>query len=373
MSRPERRRIGVGIVGAGRIGTHRARLAAEHPGVGFLRIADRDPIVARRLGVATRADAADDDVAGLIADPRVDTVIVATPEDSHFEACRLTLEAGKALLVEKPLALDPAEAAELVRRSRALDVPFRVAYSARYQQRYFVGWNEVRTGKLGDLLGGWTRVYNTRGLGLAILARSPHATPVMDIVTYLVDLVGWYLGPDVVPVEVTARGHGTIFRAHGFDVDDVTVGTVVYSSGAVFGFDVSYAFPLGFPTTGQSIRFELVGTDGVLMVDDDHRDQILYSEHGYQNAYIDEQNVKLAFLGSRSSGEWADGRMFGRIADETRAWLDHLTAGTAIHHATPESAYRTLLVTRAIDEAARTRSAIALDVSIPPSPVPAAG
>jgi predicted dehydrogenase len=277
----------------------------------------------------------------------------------------MVIDAGKALLVEKPLALDPAEAADLVLLARRAGAPFRVAYSARYLQRYFVGWNEVRRGAIGRILGGWTRVYSTRGVGLAILERTPHATPVMDIVTYLVDLMGWYLGPEVVPLEATARGNGTIFRAHGFDVDDVTVGSVVYSDGTVFGFDVSYAFPDRFPTTGQSMRVEVVGEDGVLLIDDDHRDQILFTEQGYRNQYLASQELNLVFLGSRTSGEWADGRMFGRIADETRAWLDHLTAGTPSHHAEPLDAYRTLLATRALDEAARSRMPVPIDVQLP--------
>lgn len=365
MTRSPRRTLGVAVVGAGRIGTHRARLAAEHPAVRHLRIMDVDPVAAERLAARTGADGYGTDLGEAIDDPAVDAVFVSTPEDAHAEACRRALEAGKAVLVEKPLALDPSEAAALVRLARSTDVPFRVAYSARYLQRYFVGRSEVRAGRIGRVVGGWTRVYSTRGIGLAILERSPHATPVMDIVTYLVDLVGWHLDPGIVPVEATARGHGVIFRQHGFDVDDVTVGSVVYSDGSVFGFDVSYALPERFPTTGQSMRFELVGTDGVLLIDDDHRDQILYTEHGYRNQYLESQELQLVFLGSRSSGEWADGRMFGRIADETRAWLDHLSAGTPSHHTEPEQAWRNLVVTRALDEAARGRTTIPIDVSLP--------
>ena len=133
-------------------------------------------------------------------------------------------------------------------------------------------------------------------------------------------------GRDVVPVEALARGHGVVFRKHGFDVDDVTSATLTYSDGSVFGFDVCYMLPMGFPTTGQSIRFEVFGSEGALLIDDDHREQILYTEQGHQNAYAGDQEVNLYFLGSQSAGEWADGRMFGRVAEETRTWLDYLTA-----------------------------------------------
>lgn len=361
MTRSPRRSIGVGVVGAGRIGTHRARLAAEHPGVGYLRIADISAEAADRLGAATGADRAGDDPHAVIEDPRVDAVIVATPEDAHVEAALAAIAAGKAVLVEKPLSLETAGGSKMVAEALAAGVDLRVGYSARYLQKYFVSRDQVRQGKIGRVVGGWSRVYSSRAQGIAILGRSVHATPVMDIVTYLVDLVGWYLGEEVAPVEAVARGHGVVFREHGFDVDDVTTATLTYSDGSVFGFDVCYMLPIGFPTTGQSIRFEMFGSDGALLIDDDHRDQILYSEHGYENAYAAAQEVNLVFLGSRTSGEWAQGRMFGRIADETRAWLDHLTVGTPCHLTTGPEALVTLAATLAIEEASRTGEAVRVE------------
>ena len=91
-------------------------------------------------------------------------------------------------------------------------VDLRIGYSQRFLQKYFVAHDEISKGKLGPILGGMTRVYNTRTNMLEILKRCPEATPILDIITYNVDYIGWCLGPDVSPVEVQAMGHGTIFR-----------------------------------------------------------------------------------------------------------------------------------------------------------------
>ena len=161
------------------------------------------------------------------------------------------------------------------------------------------------------------------------------------------------------PVEVQAMGHGTIFRDQGFDVDDISLTMVKYSTGAVFSFDICYALPGGFPTTGQSVRLEVMGRDGVILIDDDHRDQIMYSEHGYSNAYAQDQKLNLAFLGSRSSGEWADGIMFGRIADETKNGLTHnLQERNAISNS--KRGRQTLAVTLAMAEASETGQPVPL-------------
>ncbi len=123
---------------------------------------------------------------------------------------------------------------------------------------------------------------------------------------------------------------------------------------------VSYALPERYPITGLATRFELLGTDGVLLVTEDHGDQVLFTGSGYRNAYVD-QELDLVYLGSRTSGEWALGRMFGRVADETRAWLDHLVTGSPCHVATGREARTVLAVTRAIDEAVRTRRPVTIE------------
>ena len=343
------------------MGTHRARLAAEHPGVEYIRVSDISADTAGQLGALIGTDRYGDDPHEVVDDPRVDAVIVSTPEDAHVDAALAAIAAGKPVLVEKPLSLEIPGGSKMVSEALAAGVDLRVGYSARYLQKYFISRDQVRQGQFGQVVGGWSRVYSTQAQGLAILERSVFATPVMDVMTYLVDLVGWYLGDGVVPVEAVARGNGVVFRQHGFDVDDVTSATLTYSDGSVFGFDICYMLPMAFPTTGQSIRFEMFGSQGALLIDDDHRDQILYSENGYQNAYVTKQEVNLVFLGSRTSGEWAQGKMFGRIADETRAWLDYLTMGTPCHLTTGPEALVTLAATLAIEEASRTSETVTIE------------
>ncbi len=353
-----KRGVGIAVIGAGKIGRHRARLAAEHAGVHWLAIADRDAEKAARLAAEVGAAASSTEVAEIAGRNEVDAVIVSTEEKSHRDPVIAALEAGKPTLVEKPIALTLEDADAMIAAADAAGVPLWVGYSMRYAQRYAVGKQQMDEKRIGEVVGGLARCYDTRAVGEAILGRSPTATPVMDILTYLVDLVGWYHPQR--PVEVIARSHGSTMRRQGHDTDDLTLAIVAYDDGSVFEFATSYTLPKGFPINGMAARIELLGTDGVLFITEDHGDQILYTEAGYENAYVD-QRLHLAFLGSRTSGEWAQGRMFGRVADETRAWLDHLTTHAPVHIADAREARRTLAVTLAIDEAARSGRRIELE------------
>ena len=358
--RPRRREIGIALIGAGKIGTHRARLAAQHPAVGFIAIADVDGGAAERLADEVTADMWSTDSTAVVTRPEVDAVIVSTHEEAHAGPVLTALRAGKPTLVEKPLALRLDEADTMLAAAAENHVELLVAYSMRYARRYAVAHDQLADKRIGDVLGGLARVYDTLAIGEAILGRSPTATPALDILTYLVDLIGWY--HPARPVEVVARSHGTILRSRGHDVDDLTFALVTYEDGAVFDLSTSFSLPAGYPINGSMVRLEILGSDGALFVTEDHGDQIMYSGAGYDNAYVN-QHLNLAFLGSRTSGDWAGGTMFGRVADETRSWLDHLSAGGPCHITTAAEARRTLEVTLAIDEAARTGRRIRLEGS----------
>lgn len=351
--------LGIAVVGAGRIGTLRARLAARHPCVRFIAIADADPARAQALAEQTGAaiHCASNDEA--ISRPEVNAVFVSTPEGAHVAAVRKALELGKPVLVEKPLALTLGDADDILATLKQTGGLLRVGYSRRFKECFLRAKEQMLHTRLGKIVGGLARVYNSRAQAFAILARDPHATPVLDVLTYYVDLMCWFMEGNR-PVEVVARGQGGVFHAAGYGAHDVTWAIVTFADGAVVNFGVSYALPAQYPTLGQSDRVELLGTEGTMIIDDDHMDHLLYSERGIPHAYVPDHQVKLAFLGSNTAGDWAVGDFWGPLANETRAWLDHLVTGNPVAHTTPEQARINLETTIAIERAVATGAPVRL-------------
>ncbi|MFQ5896082.1 MAG: hypothetical protein ACE5JJ_09765, partial [Nitrospinota bacterium] len=149
----------------------------------------------------------------------------------------------------------------------------------------------------------------------------------------------------------------------GYKAQDVTWAILTFADGAAVSLGVSYALPARYPTLGQSIRLEILGTEGVLLFDEDHKDQLLYTDRGIAHGYIPGHSVNMAFLGSSSSGDWALGDFWGPLARETRAWLDHLSTGRPCALATAGEARQTLAVTLAIEESARSGKAVRLPLA----------
>jgi predicted dehydrogenase len=355
----QRKELGVAVIGAGRIGAMRARLAANHPAVRLLAVADTDPAQARKVAEQAGAQLSSGDNNEIISHPDVNAVIVSTSEHEHTAPVLEALALGKSVLVEKPVALNLADADRILRALAQSAGTLHVGYSRRFKRRYLTAKEQIARGRLGAVVGMSGRIYNTRAQVFQMLKRNPGATPVVDSLTYYVDLLGWYL-PDNPVREVWARGKGGVIRAAGFDCDDVTYAVLTLADGALVNFGVSFALPEKYPALGYSGRIEILGTEGVLIIDDDHLDQLLYTDRGIPHIYVPDHSVNMAFLGSSAPGDWAAGDFWGPLASETRSWLDHLATGRACALASAAEARSNLEITLAIERAVASGKSVML-------------
>ena len=121
--------IRAGVIGVGHLGQHHARLYASLPGAQLIGVADqlgeRAQMVADRHGA--RVFRTVDELL-----PHVDVVSVAVPTSVHYTVAKACLQAGKHVLVEKPLAVMPGEAQELVQLAKLRGCCLQVGHSERF-------------------------------------------------------------------------------------------------------------------------------------------------------------------------------------------------------------------------------------------------
>src|SRR5207247_10423331 len=99
----ERKQLGIAVVGAGRIGSLRARLAAGHSAVNFIAISDTDPARARDLAREVGAQFHSGDNIAAMSRPEVIAVIVATSEGEHMQPLMQSLQSRTSVPLAKPL------------------------------------------------------------------------------------------------------------------------------------------------------------------------------------------------------------------------------------------------------------------------------
>lgn len=121
--------IRAGVIGVGHLGQHHARLYASISGVTLAGVTDQSPDRAKEIAGRHGAQ-----VYGSPSDllPHVDLVSVAVPTSAHYAVAKMCLEAGKHVLVEKPIAVQPDEAHELVAMAARKGLRLQVGHSERF-------------------------------------------------------------------------------------------------------------------------------------------------------------------------------------------------------------------------------------------------
>jgi predicted dehydrogenase len=123
------KKLRVGVVGVGHIGSNHARFYAEIPTAEFTAIYDVDPARASSIAKKFRVTAAKslDEFAEL-----VDAASIATPTNSHHEIAVALLQRGKHLLVEKPITENPQHATELAELAASNQLILQVGHVERF-------------------------------------------------------------------------------------------------------------------------------------------------------------------------------------------------------------------------------------------------
>jgi predicted dehydrogenase len=359
--------IGLAVIGCGTIGRIRAELAREHPAVTWLGLCDIDREVADRLAADTSADFVTEDFRELLVRPEVTAVIIATAENEHVDPILAAVEHRHPLFIEKPLATDPAESERVLNAIEANDVDAVIGYTQRFRRRFLTVKERLRQGQIGEVTSVVTRAFMNRMVPFATLEKTDQRealTPMVVSGTHSLDMSLWLMeGKE--PVEVYARSTDRLLADLG--TKDATFGVFTMDDGTLWSMNISWALPVIWPGAVYGIEIGIVGTQGVIDIEDTHRDVILASEiaqgAGYQpKGFSAGAPRHVDFIGSYPPGDLSDGLLWGPMREETMTWYNRLLKGGTTPHATAADGHRNLLMTMAMDLSARREEAISLPV-----------
>lgn len=148
------RRIGVALIGAGMIAqTHIEALSAAKSGLQLKAILSRTPDMARYLNAYYDGPSPvfTSDLAQITNDPTIDFVIVATPPSVRIDLITTLAQAGKHILLEKPVARTLAEAKEVVQICQTAGVTLGVLFQFRKRAPSLMAHRILAKGRLGRL------------------------------------------------------------------------------------------------------------------------------------------------------------------------------------------------------------------------------
>lgn len=358
MAGRQRKEIGLAIVGCGTIGRIRAVLARDYPGVGWIGLCDLKSDLGQALKDDVDADFFTNDFRELLARPEVTATIIATDENFHFAPTMMAIEQGHDLFIEKPLATDARESAQILAAIDAAGVDAVVGYTQRFRRRFLAVKERLLTGQIGDVHSVVTRAFMNRMVPIATLQRTQDRatlTPMVVSGTHSLDMSMWLMEGKT-PASVFAQSTDKVLGQYG--TKDSTFGVFTMTDGTIWSMNISWALPVVWPGAVYGIEIGIVGDKGVIDIEDTHRDLVLATDvaqgAGYAPEGFDPGSPRhVDFLTSYPPGDLHDNQLWGPMREETNSWYQRIYTGQSTPHATAADGHRNLLMTMAMDLSSR--------------------
>jgi len=341
--------LNVGIIGVGWCGGIRAIAASSSALVGRLHLAEVNPERLAEMAARTGAVTATGDWESLVADPDIQALMIsATPETLHYPMAKAALEAGKHVLLEKPMSITLEEADELIEIAESKKLKFTVGYSQRFNAKQALVKRSLNDGTLGDPVSVLVSRHITRSLGAKIGSRTKLSPAAMEA-THDIDFSLWCLEPRR-PVRVYSQvAWGARKAEHG--VPDTQVIVITMDDGVTVTIGAGWSLPPGYPNFSAT-WIEFIGTEGALMMDASHKDIVM-------NTMKDGVQFPLSTM----PGEYVDHVFVGPMERETLHFLEAVADDRPVM-VEPRLARQTMEVYIAADMSAESGQVVELPLSV---------
>ncbi len=358
--------IGLAIIGCGRVGRMRGKIASEFPGVSWIGLCDINEEVGKGLKEDIKADYFTTNYEELINRKEVNAVIVATSTWSHFEPTLIAIENNKKIFIEKPLTLNAVQSRFLIDKISENRIDACVGYTQRFRRRFISAKEKIENNLIGDITCAVTRTFMNK-MGpmneLRLTQDRKLLTPMVISGTHSLDMSLWLINDK--PKSVYARSSDKILGEIG--TKDGTFGLFTFDD-KIFSMNICWSLPKIWPGASYGLQMGLVGTNGALDIEDTHRDAIIVSDYDQGKIYRPkgrENEIKryVDFLTSYPPGDIYNNELWGPLKDETYSWLQRICLGLNTPHAQAEEAHQNLMLTLAMDLSAKIKSEVSLDLS----------
>jgi predicted dehydrogenase len=230
---PDRRDIGIGIVGAGTIVANSHLPAYREAGFRVVALCDRRPEHAETLATRFGVPRTYGSVPEMLADPDVEVVDIAVPPANQFEVAQQAIAGGRHLLCHKPLATTFGEGRLLVEAAEARGVRLGVNQNARWLPGIRATANLLARGTLGDPLGihfdlGWQNEYESMDPDWR---KTANLTLTTDVVHHVDTCRLWVGEPEWVFADAWRRPHGETGVQALLHYSDTLVATIRATGG----------------------------------------------------------------------------------------------------------------------------------------------
>lgn len=249
----------MGVVGAGFMGEMHARIFSDLPNARLVGIMDID--FERAKGVAEALGTkAFRSLEELLKQDGLDAVSICVSDDYHLEPVLAACEAGKHILLEKPVATSHEDARAIARAVKEHNVRMMVGHLLRFDSKYGQLKQYVESGDLGDIISIYTRRNSPIDHGPKRYGKDGCLT--LHVAVHDLDLVLWVAQKKVKRV----YAERACIALKDLGIDDAVFATIKFDDGSIAALQYNWVLPKKFPTAIDA-KMQVIGTKGYAAVD----------------------------------------------------------------------------------------------------------
>ena len=265
-----------GVIGAGILGKAHLKACTQYAYAQPVAVCDineeRANEAAETFGVEAYVDYED-----MINKADMDVIHIATPDFAHRDPTVKSLQSGRHVLVEKPMATTLADAKAIAEAAKAAPGKLMVNFSNRWNAPHHNTKRAINNGELGELKHAYARLSNTTYVPTQMLSWASKSSPTMFLLPHMVDLVRWFFSAEATTVyAVKTEG---VLQSIGIDTHDTMTALVNFDNGAVAGFETSWILPESQPFLVDHY-VKIIGSKGTTYADLQSRGLKKYAEKG---------------------------------------------------------------------------------------------
>jgi predicted dehydrogenase len=241
------------VVGYGYWGPNLVRNVAERPELTLMALCESDPLRATEFAKRVPGVPVFGDLEAILRSPEVEAIVVATPPRTHYAIAKRALDAGKHVLVEKPLATTTSDARDLVATAKERDLVLMPGHTFVYSPAVNKVRDLIKGGELGE-------VYFVTSSRMN-LGKYQQDGVVCDLAPHDLSILMYWLEQPVVQISTAAR---SVFQD---GVPETAFISLLFEQGAAANIQISWLAP-------RKVRqMVVVGSKRMVQYDDGASDE----------------------------------------------------------------------------------------------------
>lgn len=332
------KKLRMGIIGAGTWGETHASIYNEHPCAQTVAICDKDKNRAEGLAAKFSIKEVYTDYKEMAQKSSCDAIAVVTPDFLHADISIACAEAGKHLIIEKPLATTRKDVFNMVEAFEKNKVRVMVDLHNRWNPTINTTKQEIEAGTLGIPYSAYGRLNDAKWIATDMLSWAAKSSILWFLGSHSLDTLRWLLNSDVERVYSVSREG--ILKELGVDVPDMYLTTLEFKNGCIAQMENGWITP-NANTCLNDIKFTLLGTKGMINID--------CSSHNMIQAVTDDK----VFTPDIIVRNRVDGRVKGFAYESIRSFVDRMIDGKKFLVSLEDAANTSLALIAVLESAAK--------------------